>query len=102
MYKIGVLEDFITTVSKVNEEYVVKYSKGEFTGECRYKMMELMGTNKPIRQTPMLLTHCNMGDIIEKIHLEHTLSSEDFHSLSMEIREHSLLKLSEFMSVLNK
>jgi hypothetical protein len=102
MYKTGVLEDFITTVSKVNEEYVVKYSKGEYKGECRYKMMELMGTNKPIRQTPMLLTHCNMGDIIEKIHLEHTLSSEDFHSLSMEIREHSLLKLSEFMSVLNK
>ena len=102
MYQTGVLEDFITEVYKEGEEYIIKYSKGEFTGECRYKMMELMGTNKPIRQTPMLLTHCNMGDIIEKIHLEHTLSSEDFHSLSMEIREHSLLKLSEFMSVLNK
>jgi hypothetical protein len=101
MYQTGVLEDFITEVSKVNEEYVVKYSKGEFKGECRYKMMELMGTNKPIRQNPMLLTHCDMGDIIEKLHLEHTLSSEDFHSLSMDIREHSLKRLNEFLSVLS-
>ena len=100
MYQTGVLEDFITEVYKEGEEYVVKYSKGEFTGECRYKMMELTGKNKPIRQTPMLLTRCNMGDIIEKIHLKHTLSSEDFHSLSMDIREHSLKRLNEFLSVL--
>jgi hypothetical protein len=100
MYQTGVLEDFITEVSKVNEEYVVKYSSGEYKGECRYKMMELTGKNKPIRQTPMILTHCDMGDIIEKLHLKHTLSSEDFHSLSMDIREHSLKRLNEFLSIL--
>lgn len=100
MYQTGVLEDFITEVSKVNEEYVVKYSKGEYKGECRYKMLQLTGINKPIRQTPMLLTKCDMGDIIEKLHLKHTLSSEDFHSLSMDIREHSLKRLNEFLSVL--
>ena len=100
MYQTGVLEDFITEVSKEGEEYIIKYSSGEYKGECRYKMMELTGTNKPIRQTPMLLTHCDMGDIIEKLHLKHTLSSEDFHSLSMDIREHSLKRLNEFLSIL--
>jgi hypothetical protein len=100
MYQTGVLEDFITEVSKEGEEYIIKYSSGEYKGECRYKMMELTGKNKPIRQTPMLLTHCDMGDIIEKLHLKHTLSSEDFHSLSMDIREHSLKRLNEFLSIL--
>ena len=100
MYQTGVLEDFITEVYKEGEEYVIKYSKGEYKGECRYKMMELTGKNKPIRQTPMILTHSDMGDIIEKIHKDNALSSEDFHSLSMDIREHSLKRLNEFLSVL--
>ena len=101
MYQTGVLEDFTTEVYRDGEEFIVSYTKDNFKGQCKYKMLELMGKSKPIRQTPMLLTHCDMGDIIEKLHMEHTLSSEDFHSLSMDIREHSLKKLNEFFSILS-
>ena len=97
MYQKGELETFNIEVIKENSEYIVKYSKGDFTGECRYQALELMGQKKPIRQRPLLLTHCSMGDIIEKLHLENTLSSEDFHLLSKDIREHSLSKVVRFI-----
>ena len=97
MYQKGQLEYFTTEVVKEKEEYVVKYSKGEFIGECRYVTLDLFGQKKPIKQSPLLMTHCSMGDVIEKLHLEYTLSSEDFHTLSMDIREHSLSKVVDFI-----
>lgn len=97
MYQKGELETFNVEVVQILSEYVVKYSKGDFAGECRYQALELMGQKKPIRQRPLLLTHCSMGDIIEKLHLENTLSSEDFHLLTKDIREHSLSKVVEFI-----
>lgn len=97
MYQKGQLEDFTTQVVKENQEYIVKYSKGDFNGECRYVILDIFGQKKPIKQSPLLMTHCSMGDIIEKLHLENTLSSEDFHTLSMDIREHSLSKVVDFI-----
>ena len=101
MYKKGVLNNISTTVSKVDDKYVVKYEDGNFIGECTYKMLEMGGNKKPIKQSPLLMVHCSMGDIIEKLHMSYTLSSEDFQSISMEIREHSLSKVEEFLNELS-
>jgi len=102
MYKKGVLNNISTSVSKVDDTYVVTYEQGEFKGECIYKMLEMGGNKKPIKQSPLLMVHCSMGDIIEKIHMTFPLSSEDFQNISMDIRNHSLLRVEEFLSELSK
>jgi hypothetical protein len=101
MYKKGVLNNIPTSVSKVEDTYVVRYEQGEFNGECIYKMLEMGGNNKPIKQSPLLMVHCSMGDIIEKVHMNTPLTSEDFHNISMDIREHSLIKVEEFLNELS-
>lgn len=101
MYKKGVLNDIPTSVSKIDDTYVVTYEDGNFKGECKYKMLEMGGNKKPIKQSPLLMVHCSMGDIIEKLHMTDTLSSDDFQNLSMDIREHSLSKVEEFLNKLS-
>lgn len=101
MYKKGVLNNISTSVSKIDDTYVVTYEQGEFKGECIYKMLEMGGNKKPIKQSPLLMVHCSMGDIIEKLHMTETLSSDDFQSLSMDIRNHSLSKVEEFLNKLS-
>lgn len=102
MYKTGVLNNILTSVSKVDDIYVVNYEDGDFKGECKYKMMVMDGNKKPIKQSPLLMVHCSMGDIIEKIHMTTPLTSEDFQNISMDIRNHSLLRVEEFLSELSK
>lgn len=102
MYKKGVLNNIPTSVSKVDDTYVVTYEQGEFKGECIYKMLDMGGNKKPIKQSPLLMVHCSMGDIIERVHMNTPLTSEDFHNISMDIRNHSLLRVEEFLSELSK
>lgn len=101
MYKTGVLNNILTSVSKVDDTYVVNYEDGDFKGECIYKMMVMDGNKKPIKQSPLLMVHCSMGDIIEKIHMTTPLTSEDFQNISMDIRNHSLSKVEEFLNELS-
>lgn len=101
MYKKGVLNNISTSVSKVDDTYVVTYEQGEFKGECIYKMMVMDGYKKPIKQSPLLMVHCSMGDIIERVHMNTPLTSEDFHNISMDIRNHSLSKVEEFLNELS-
>jgi hypothetical protein len=82
---------------KVGDKYIVNYSYEQYTGMCEYNHILFPGQRKPISQRVLLLTECNMGDIIEKINIDSPLLSEDLTSITMEIREHSLQCVEEFI-----
>jgi hypothetical protein len=91
------LNNFDTEVVKVGDKYIVNYSYEQYTGMCEYNHILFPGQRKPISQRVLLLTECDMGDIIEKINIDSPLSSEDLTSITMEIREHSLQCVEEFI-----
>jgi hypothetical protein len=91
------LNNFTTEVVKVGDKYIVNYSYEQYTGMCEYNHILFPGQRKPISQRVLLLTECDMGDIIEKINIDSPLSSEDLTSITMEIREHSLQCVEEFI-----
>jgi hypothetical protein len=93
------LNDFTTEVIKEGDKYIVNYSNGEFTGVCEYNHVLFPGQRKPISQRVLLLTSCEMGDIIEKINMDSPLSSEDLTGMTMEIREHSLQCVEDYISM---
>ena len=93
------LNDFTTEVIKEGDKYIVNYSNGEFTGVCEYNHVLFPGQRKPISQMVLLLTSCEMGDIIEKINMDSPLSSEDLTGITMEIREHSLQCVEDYIAM---
>lgn len=96
------LNDFTTEVVKVGDDkYIVNYSNGEFTGVCEYNHVLFPGQRKPINQRVLLLTSCEMGDIIEKINMDSPLSSKDLTGITMEIREHSLQCVEDYITMGN-
>ncbi len=94
MYLKGVL----SCVIEDNGEYVVKYGIKGVRGECRYRMMELRGKNKPIVQRVFVMVGCDMVDIIEYLNQEFGFDEGDYDKLSMEIREDSLRVLEDYYS----
>lgn len=95
------LNKLLTTVSEETpNEYKVLYSNGVHVGSCSYKKLEMMGTNKPIRQDIFLLTHCDMGDIIGSLNNEYPFTPEDHNDVQREIRFDSLTKVKNFVSSL--
>jgi hypothetical protein len=93
------LNNFTTEVVKDGDKYIVNYSYEQYTGVCEYNHISLPGQRKPISQKVLLLTACEMGDIIEKINIDSPLSSEDLTGITMEIREHSLQCVEDFISM---
>ena len=91
------LNKFSTTISTNGDDYVVNYQGENSYGHCIYKKLDLTGNNKPIRQSVMLLTHCQMGDIINHINEKSPLNEGDHDNLSREIREHSLSILTSYL-----
>jgi hypothetical protein len=89
------LNDFNTEVIQNDSKYVVIYSYGNFSGVCEY---ELFKTGNKIRQDVLLLIKVEMGDIIEKIHMDSPLTSDDLTGMSMNIRNHSLKMVEEFIN----
>jgi len=94
MYLKGILSCVIVD----NEEYVVKYGIKGYRGECRYKLMELRGKNKPMLQRIFVMVGSDMSEIIEHLNKEIGLSEVDYDKLSMEIREDSLRVLENYYS----
>ena len=92
------LNKFSTSVEKKGDDYIVNYEDNTHYGHCIYKNMQLMGNNKPIRQSILLMTHCQMGGIIDSINEESPLSEKDHEGLSKEIREHSYNVLTSYLS----
>jgi hypothetical protein len=93
------LSDFETEVIKDGDKYIVNYSKDNYTGTCQYNYVSLPGQRKPISQKVLLLTSCEMGDVIEKINKDFPLSSDDLTGVTMNIREHSLQCVEDFISM---
>ena len=91
------LNNFNTEVVKHGDKYIVNYSYEQYTGVCEYNHINFPGQRKPMNQRVLLLTECEMGDIIEKINIDSPLSSEDLTRMTMEIREHSLQCVEEFI-----
>ncbi len=91
------LNKFSTTITTNGEDYVVNYQGENTYGHCIYKKLELTGNNKPIKQSVMLLTHCQMGDIIGEINDSSPLSGVSHSDLSNEIRNHSLTTLTDWL-----
>ena len=89
------LNDFNTEVIQNDSKYVVIYSYGNFSGTCEY---ELFKTGNKIKQDVLLLIKVEMGDIIEKIHMDSPLTSDDLTDMSMNIRNHSLKRVEEFIN----
>ena len=88
------LNDFNTEVIQNDSKYVVIYTYGNFSGTCEY---ELFRSGNRIKQDVLLLQRVEMGDVIEKIHMDSPLTSDDLTDMSMSIRNHSLQKVEEFI-----
>ena len=88
------LTEFSTTISGENNSYQVMYEKGEYKGYCKYVSFPKTRYQKdPI----YLLTECDMGDVIEYVHKVSPLTSDELTEVSMEIRNHSLGVLMNYL-----
>ena len=92
----SVLKKFSTGITKSEGHYIVTYSHGFFEGTCKYVGKSGMSKIQP--QSILLLTETDMGDVIEYIHKESPLTSEDHNDLQMYIREHSLGVLNTYVN----
>jgi len=92
------LKGLLSCVIKDNEDYVVKYGIKERRGECRYRMMEIRGKNKPIVQKVFVMVGSDMTDIIDYLNEGFKFDEGDYDKLSMEIREDSLRVLENYYS----
>ena len=82
------LKYFKTDVSPTENGYRVTYIHEEYSGTVDYVKYEL-DTRLMKGKDVYLMTHSDMGDIIEIIHQHKPLSSEDYNDLNMEIRTNS-------------
>ena len=92
------LKKFSTSVDKKGDDYIVNYEDSTHYGHCIYRSLQLTGSNKPLRQSVLLMTHCQMGEIIDSINETTPLTEEDHDGLSKEIREHSREVLTNYLS----
>jgi hypothetical protein len=85
------LDEFICTVTEENRTVIVSYSHPTYShsGSCTYESHQMKGISKPIIQNFLIMTGCDMGDVIEYIYQTRGLSEKDFDEVNMIIREHS-------------
>jgi hypothetical protein len=88
------LTNIPTTISKINEKYVVTYCQDDISGTCIYSTYTSRLQPQPI----YLLSYCNMNDIITDINKKSPLQEGDLINLQFEIREDSLTKLKHYIS----
>ena len=88
------LTNIPTTITKLNEKYVVTYCQDDISGTCIYTTY----TSKLQPHTFYVLSYCNMTDIITDINKKSPLTEGDFFNLQFEIREDSLTKLKDYIS----
>lgn len=94
-----ILNDFNIEIVNESPIYRVEYSNGNYSGSCTYT--ETIPQSKFQSGNIYLLSHSDMGDVIEYIHKKTPLTSEDFNEVQMGIREHSLNQLKEFVITTN-
>jgi hypothetical protein len=88
------LTNIPTTITQIDEKYVVTYCQDDISGTCIYSTYTSRLQPQPI----YLLSYCNMNDIISDINKKSPLNEGDFFNLQFEIREDSLTKLKHYIS----
>ena len=89
---ISLIDKFETTLSENNGSVMVHYRHDILTGYCEYRIVEV---NNRFKQRAWLLINTDMGDVIEYIHSNSPLSSEDLSDVNKLIRDHSLSKVQD-------
>ena len=89
---ISLIDKFETTLSENNGSIMVNYRHDVLTGYCEYRIVEV---NNRFKQKAWLLINTDMGDVIEYIHSNSPLSSEDLQDVNKLIRDHSLSKVQD-------
>ena len=87
---IDLINKFNTTVSENNGSIMVNYKHDKLTGTCEYRIVEV---NNRFQQKAWILINTDMGDVIEYIHSNSPLSSEDMFNVDKLIRDHSLSRV---------
>ena len=90
-FPTGYLENQKTTVIQSGDTYIVDYG----VGECVYVQTRV---GNRIKQDVLQLIKCDMWKVITVINEETPLKEGDYKDLNMEIREHSLSKVTEFIN----
>ena len=85
------LKSFNPNVILSGDTYIVDYG----IGECVYSRIRV---GKRIKQDVLQLIKTDMWKVITVINQETPLSEGDFNDLNMEIRNHSLQYVEEFIS----
>jgi hypothetical protein len=88
------LNDFNIEIVNESPIYRVVYTLDNYSGTCVYT--ESSPQSKLQSGNIYLLTHSDMGDVIEYIHKKTPLTSEDFNEVQMSIRTHSLNQLMNY------
>lgn len=87
---IHLIDKFETTVSENNGTITVHYKYDTLTGTCDYRIVEV---NNRFKQKAWILINTDMGDVIEYIHSNSPLNSDDLKDVNKLLRDHSLLKV---------
>ena len=85
------LTGFTPTVTMSDNNYIVDYG----LGECVYTYRKM---GKRIKQDVLQLIKCDMWKVITIINEQTPLNEGDYQDLNMEIRNHSLQYVEEFIS----
>ena len=86
------INKFSTTISENNGTIRVNYFNGPLTGYCEYTLMEIKNR---LKQKAWVMINTDMGDVIEYIHSNSPLNSEDLQDVNKLIRDHSLLRVQD-------
>jgi hypothetical protein len=85
------LNDYKPTVTKSGDTYIVDYE----IGECVYTYQRI---GKRIKQEVLQLIKCDMWKVISEINEKSPISEGDYQDINMEIRNHSLQYVTEFIN----
>lgn len=91
MYEYKYLTGFTPTVIQSGSTYVADYG----LGACHYVYTKI---GKRIKQEVLQLIKCDMWKVITLINEDNKLNEGDMNSLNMEIRNHSLSKVTDFIN----
>jgi hypothetical protein len=93
---IDLINKFETTINEINGSIMVNYRHDILTGYCEYRIVEV---NNRFKQKAWILINTDMGDVIEYIHSNSPLSSEDMTGIDKLIRDHSLMIVSRIQQI---
>ena len=92
-----ILNDFSVGIIDESPRIHVNYVKGDYTGTCIYDVVQKVGTNKPIKQTILILTHSDMGEVLDYWNSKVKLNEGNYNEVSSSIRNHSRQMVEEYL-----